>query len=95
MRIGVAWSIVLSSALLSSVAAAADSAAGKSSVEAKCVQCHQPADWTGETQASLESLIRDVVAGAVSHPQKVPLGEAEITNIAAYWVTSAKSVKRR
>jgi len=95
MRIGVAWSIVLSGAALGGSAAAADSMAGKASVDAKCGQCHQPADWTGETQASLESLIADVVAGAVSHPQKISLTEAEIVNITAYWVASAKSVKRR
>jgi len=70
---------------------AADAAAGKILAQAKCASCHEPADWQGETQASLQSLIRDVVSGKVKHSKvKVELNENEIANIAAYWLSGKK-----
>jgi cytochrome c553 len=68
---------------------AADAGAGRSAATA-CAECHEPRDWEGETQASLESLIRDVVKGSVKHARKISLSDAEIANIAAYWASAAK-----
>lgn len=68
---------------------AADTAAGKSAAQ-KCIQCHEADDWEGEDAASLESLIRDIVAGKVKHKQKLELSAAEIANIAAYWGSAGK-----
>jgi len=62
---------------------AADTSAGKGAAQ-KCIQCHEADDWEGEDAASLESLIRDIVAGKVKHKQKLELSAAEITSIAAY-----------
>lgn len=82
--------LVASGLLIMSVAAdAADAAAGRSAAAA-CAECHQPRDWEGENQASLESLIRDVVRGAVKHSRKIELSEAEIANIAAYWASATR-----
>lgn len=64
---------------------AADIAAGKTAAQAKCSQCHEADDWQGESAASLESLIRDIVAGKVKHKNKLELSEQEIANIAAFW----------
>lgn len=64
---------------------AADIQAGRASAQAKCGQCHAAGDWEGEDAASLESLIRDIVAGKVKHRTKIELSPAEIANIAAYW----------
>jgi mono/diheme cytochrome c family protein len=70
---------------------AADAGAGKVAAQAKCAACHEPADWQGETQNSLQSLIRDVVSGKVKHSKtKVELNETEIANIAAYWLSGKK-----
>lgn len=70
---------------------AADAGAGKAVAQAKCAACHEPADWQGETQNSLQSLIRDVVSGKVKHSKtKVELNETEIANIAAYWLSGKK-----
>jgi mono/diheme cytochrome c family protein len=69
----------------SATAAAADAQAGRSVAQSKCVECHDADDWEGEDAASLESLIRDIVAGKVKHKRKVDLTAAEIANIAAYW----------
>lgn len=64
---------------------AADAQAGRGTAQSKCVQCHEADDWEGEDAASLESLIRDIVAGKVKHKNRLELSAAEIANIAAYW----------
>jgi mono/diheme cytochrome c family protein len=76
---------ILASLGAGGVALAADAQAGRSVAQSKCSQCHDADDWEGEDAASLESLIRDIVAGKVKHKSKVELGAAEIANIAAYW----------
>jgi len=80
--------VVLSSMSLNAVAA--DVAAGRSVAQAKCSQCHEADDWEGESAASLESLIRDIVAGKVKHKGKLELSSADIANIAAYWGAGKK-----
>ncbi len=69
---------------------AADVAAGKAAAQAKCVECHEADDWEGESAASLEALIADIVAGKVKHKKKIELSPAEIANIAAYWGQGGK-----
>jgi mono/diheme cytochrome c family protein len=66
-------------------ARAADVQAGRSAAQSKCSQCHEADDWEGEDSATLEILIRDIVAGKVKHKGKLELSGAEIANIAAYW----------
>ena len=65
-------------------------AAGKAAAQAKCAQCHDAGDWEGESAASLESLIRDVARGAVSHKVKIQVTDAEVKDIAMFWAQSAK-----
>ena len=79
--------LLVLAALLSAggVAQAADVQAGRSAAQSKCSQCHEADDWEGEDAASLESLIRDIVAGKVKHKGKLELSADEISNIAAYW----------
>lgn len=71
---------------------AADAPAGKEKVDAVCGECHEAADWQGTSEAQLQALIKDVVAGKVKHPKKLSLSDADIANIAAYWasVSAAK-----
>jgi mono/diheme cytochrome c family protein len=69
---------------------AADTAAGKTLAQSQCVQCHEADDWDGESAASLESLVRDIVAGKVKHKTKLTLTPAEIAAIAAYWGESSR-----
>jgi cytochrome c553 len=68
-----------------SSAIAADVAAGRVTAQAKCVACHEADDWEGESAASLQSLITDIIAGKVKHKQKIELSAADVANIAAYW----------
>lgn len=69
---------------------AADAGAGKTAAGTKCIQCHEADDWEGEDAASLESLIKDIVAGKVKHKSKLNLSAAEIADIAAYWGQAGK-----
>ncbi|MFL6547704.1 MAG: hypothetical protein ACJ8OJ_03365 [Povalibacter sp.] len=81
--------------LLSSAAGnAADLQAGKSVSQAQCGQCHDADDWEGEGAASLESLIRDIVAGKVKHKTQLQLSESQIVDIAAYWGQPATGKRR-
>ena len=78
--------LILAASLgVSGVSQAADVQAGRVTAQSKCAQCHEADDWEGEDAASLESLIRDIVAGKVKHKNKLELSAAEIANIAAYW----------
>jgi mono/diheme cytochrome c family protein len=71
-------------------AQAADAQSGRMAAQSKCSQCHDADDWEGEDAASLESLIRDIVAGKVKHKGKLELSPEEISNIAAYWGAGKK-----
>jgi cytochrome c553 len=66
-------------------ALSADVAAGQAKADEACGDCHDPADWEGESAAAIEGMIKDVVAGKVKHKGKIELSEAEIANIAAFW----------
>lgn len=74
---------------------AADVQAGKAAAQAKCVECHEADDWEGESAASLESLISDIVAGKVKHRKPLQLTPAEVADIAAYWGQSSQKGKKR
>jgi mono/diheme cytochrome c family protein len=81
---------ILASFGVGGVASAADTQAGRSVAQSKCAECHDADDWEGEDAASLESLIRDIVAGKVKHKRKLELSAAEIADIAAYWGAGRK-----
>lgn len=82
--------VTSASACATGFAWAADVQAGRSAAQSKCAECHEADDWEGEDAASLEGLIRDIVAGKVKHKRKLELGAAEIANIAAYWGQGGK-----
>jgi mono/diheme cytochrome c family protein len=86
------WKVVVAMALctLTATADAADVGAGRIAANAKCAECHEADDWEGESAASLDSIIRDIVAGKVKHKRKLELTPAEIANIAAYWGAGKK-----
>jgi mono/diheme cytochrome c family protein len=70
----------------SGVAVAADPAAGRAIVDKNCSKCHVKADRKGQDAAALEAAIKDVVAGKTKHKKKLQLTDAQIADIAAYWV---------
>ena len=72
-------------------ASAADVEAGKTKVAQLCSECHRPADWSGETEAALQSLIKDIVSGKVRHSKRaLNLSDQDIADIAAYWTSGRK-----
>jgi len=76
-----------------SIAAArsADIEAGKAKVTQLCAECHRPSDWSGESQAALESLIKDIIAGKVSHSKRaLQITDEDAANIAAFWASHRK-----
>jgi mono/diheme cytochrome c family protein len=90
-NIGIQVTAGVCALLLAPAAWAADAVAGKAVAQAKCAACHEPADWKGETDASLQSLMRDVVSGKIKHNKaKIELSAADIANIAAYWLSVKK-----
>lgn len=68
----------------------ADKAAGEALTK-RCAECHEPADWKGESAESLEALIKGVVTGQTKHKVKLQLSDAEIADIAAFWSSAAQS----
>lgn len=72
------------------VADAADISAGKRAAQ-QCVECHNARDWTGESQPSLQGIIRDIVDEKVKHKVKIQLSDTDIANIAAYWAAASRT----
>ncbi len=68
---------------------AADVAAGEALVKQVCSACHDPTMWKGKSPAQIDALIHEVVAGKVTHPQKLTLTDAQMADIAAYWANVA------
>ena len=89
-RVLITLLMTLAGSVVGDVAHSADVQAGRGAAQSKCAQCHDADDWEGEDAASLESLIRDIVAGKVKHKAKLELTAAEISNIAAYWAAGKK-----
>jgi mono/diheme cytochrome c family protein len=83
--------ITLCSAVFGVPAQAGDVDAGKAKVAQHCAECHRPTDWDGETTAQLQSLLRDIAAGKVTHRKRpLQLTEQDIADIAAYWTSGRK-----
>jgi cytochrome c553 len=83
--------VVVGFALLGTAlqAAAADAVAGKTKAQV-CADCHDPADWKGQSEEQLRAKIGNVVAGKVKHKKKIQLTDQDISDIAAYWASAAK-----
>jgi len=64
--------------------ASADAAAGKTKFEAQCAECHEVADFEGETAAALTESLKKIVAGETKHKSALKLTDAEIADLAAF-----------
>jgi mono/diheme cytochrome c family protein len=71
-------------------AGAADIAAGKATSDKSCASCHEVADWKGQSEAQLQTLIKHVTTGKIKHKKEIVLSDADIANVAAYWASAAK-----
>lgn len=68
----------------------ADAAKGKALAEEKCAECHEAADWEGESADALTAMTKDIKAGKVKHKTKIALSDEEIASIATYWAAGGK-----
>jgi mono/diheme cytochrome c family protein len=66
-----------------STIASADAAAGKAKFAAACAECHEVADFEGESAAALTETMKKIVAGTQKHKQALKLTDAEIADLAA------------
>lgn len=73
----------------STAAPVADGAAGRKLFERHCAVCHQPGSYADKSAAELESELKGMVAGTISHPKKLTLSATDIADVAAY-ISSAK-----
>ena len=64
--------------------ASADAAAGKAKFTAACAECHEVADFEGESAAALTETIKAIVAGKQKHKNALKLSDAEIADLATY-----------
>ena len=64
--------------------ASADAAAGKAKFTAACAECHEVADFEGESAATLTETLKAIVAGKQKHKNALKLSDAEIADLAAY-----------
>ena len=64
--------------------ASADAAAGKTTFESKCAECHEVGDFEGETAAALTESLKGIVAGQQKHKSALKLTDAEIADLAAF-----------
>jgi mono/diheme cytochrome c family protein len=67
-----------------STSASADAAAGKAKFAAACAECHEAADFEGESAAALTDSMKKIVAGTQKHKEALKLTDAEIADLAAY-----------
>ena len=67
-----------------STTASADAAAGKAKFTAACAECHEAADFEGESAAALTDSMKKIVAGTQKHKEALKLSDAEIASLAAY-----------
>jgi mono/diheme cytochrome c family protein len=63
---------------------------GKATFDGTCGDCHEVGDFEGEDAAELSGIIKEIVAGEVSHKEKLTLTEQQITEVAAYMAGGGK-----
>jgi mono/diheme cytochrome c family protein len=63
---------------------AADSAAGQKTFAGTCAACHKFQSYAGKSETELQTEIKGIVAGTVTHPKKLTLSADDIANVAAY-----------
>jgi len=71
-------------------AALADAAAGKATFEKVCAECHETADFEGETVADLTATIKKISAGQMKHKEPIKLTDQQAADVAAFMASGGK-----
>jgi mono/diheme cytochrome c family protein len=85
-----ALGVAIVSGLLLGGGAWADTAAGKGKFNAMCGQCHNSADFEGDSPSQLADTLRKIVGGQMPHKKSLQLSDQEIADIATYMSTGGK-----
>jgi mono/diheme cytochrome c family protein len=70
--------------------ASADAAAGKATFDSICSECHEVADFEGESAADLTATIKKIVAGQMKHKKALTLSDQQAADVAAYMASGGK-----
>lgn len=70
--------------------AGADAAAGKATFDSICSECHEVADFEGESAADLTATINKIVAGQMKHKKALTLSDQQAADVAAYMASGGK-----
>lgn len=70
--------------------ASADAAAGKATFDGTCAECHEVADFEGESAADLGATIKKIVAGQAKHKKALQLTDQQAADVAAYMASGGK-----
>jgi len=77
--------IVMSSAVVAIASwGQAAHADGKKQFADACSECHEVADFQGESAADLTASLKKIVAGQQKHKKALKLSDAEISELATY-----------
>jgi len=71
-------------------AALADVAAGKATFNDVCAECHETADFEGESAADLTATIKKISAGQMKHKKALKLTDQQAADVAAFMASGGK-----
>ena len=71
-------------------AALADAAAGKATFNDVCSECHETADFEGESAADLTATIKKIAAGQMKHKKALKLTDQQAADVAAFMASGGK-----
>jgi mono/diheme cytochrome c family protein len=70
--------------------ASADAAAGKATFDSICSECHEVADFEGESAADVTATVKKIVAGQMKHKKALKLTDQQAADVAAYMTSGGK-----
>jgi mono/diheme cytochrome c family protein len=70
--------------------AMADAAAGKAMFNDVCSECHETADFEGESAADLTATIKKISAGQMKHKKALKLTDQQAADVAAFMAGGGK-----
>ena len=63
---------------------------GKATFTDACAECHEPADFEGESAAELTATIKKIVAKQMKHKQALTLTDQQAAEVAAFMAAGGK-----
>jgi mono/diheme cytochrome c family protein len=70
--------------------AALANAAGKAMFDDVCAECHETADFEGESAAELTATVKKISAGQMKHKKALKLTDQQAADVAAFMASGGK-----